>query len=210
MSFGAITRGGSRGRLLVLAHLMMSVDLVSVCMRVLGGWCLPTTASAWRALNGVGWPLIGWAVGCVRVCISLSVSVPLRLDLQVSGQLIVSSPVSSINTGIGTCLVLSDSSAKCFGQGTYGQLGQDSTDDLGDGAGEMGDNLPTIQLGTGLTVLSISAGGGYNCVVLSDSSTKCFGRGGNGQLGQEGTDDLEATTPMRWGTICQRSAWAAG
>jgi hypothetical protein len=33
-----------------------------------------------------------------------------------------------------------------------GQLGQGSTADLGDGAGEMGDYLPSIELGTGLEI----------------------------------------------------------
>ena len=64
-------------------------------------------------------------------------------------------------------MVLSDGTAKCFGNSNYGQLGQGSTDDLGDQANEMGDNLPAIDVGVGLTVASMSAGNHYTCKCIS-------------------------------------------
>jgi alpha-tubulin suppressor-like RCC1 family protein len=45
-----------------------------------------------------------------------------------------------------TCVLLDNASVKCWGRDPYGQLGQGSAGNLGDGANEMGDNLPAIDL----------------------------------------------------------------
>ncbi|WP_374073635.1 hypothetical protein [Bdellovibrio bacteriovorus] len=89
-----------------------------------------------------------------------------------------------------TCALLDNSTVKCWGQNTYGQLGQGHTNNLGDGAGEMGDSLPAINLGTGRTVLQISAGDFHTCALLDNSSVKCWGRNDAGQLGQGHVNSL--------------------
>ena len=43
-----------------------------------------------------------------------------------------------------TCAILDNSSIKCWGSNTSGQLGLGDTSNRGDGSGEMGDNLPVI------------------------------------------------------------------
>ncbi len=45
-----------------------------------------------------------------------------------------------------TCAFLSNGEVKCWGDGASGALGQGDTNDLGDGAGEMGDSLPAVVL----------------------------------------------------------------
>jgi alpha-tubulin suppressor-like RCC1 family protein len=47
-----------------------------------------------------------------------------------------------------TCALLDDDSVKCWGRNQYGQLGLGDTSNRGDGPGEMGDNLPVVDLGT--------------------------------------------------------------
>ena len=47
-----------------------------------------------------------------------------------------------------TCAVLDNQQLKCWGRNQYGQLGLGDSNDRGDAAGEMGDALPAIDLGT--------------------------------------------------------------
>ncbi len=89
-----------------------------------------------------------------------------------------------------TCALLDDGTAKCWGDGGNGQLGQGSTDNIGDQANDMGDNLPAIDLGTGRTATAITAGTSHTCVLSDDGTVKCWGDGGNGRLGQGNTADI--------------------
>jgi len=58
----------------------------------------------------------------------------------------------------------------------YGQLGLGNTDDHGQFAGEMGDNLPFVNLSTtGQTVTGIAAGELHSCALLSGGGVKCWG-----------------------------------
>jgi alpha-tubulin suppressor-like RCC1 family protein len=82
-----------------------------------------------------------------------------------------------------TCAVLDDTTLKCWGMGTDGQLGTGDTSDVGDGASEMGDNLTAVDLGTGRTAVSVSAGGHHTCAVLDDNTLKCWGKSDDGRLG---------------------------
>ena len=78
---------------------------------------------------------------------------------------------------------------KCWGRGNYGQLGYGDTNNRGDGPNEMGDNLPTVDLGNGKTVKILVAGGYHTCAVLNDDTVKCWGRWNNGRLGYGDTNN---------------------
>jgi alpha-tubulin suppressor-like RCC1 family protein len=80
------------------------------------------------------------------------------------------------------CALLEDGSVKCWGCNHRGQLGLGHTQDRGDGPGEMGDNLPAIDLGAGKTVTAISAAQ-HTCALLNDDSLKCWGYNAGGLLG---------------------------
>ncbi|MFK7873564.1 MAG: hypothetical protein AB8C84_10460, partial [Oligoflexales bacterium] len=89
-----------------------------------------------------------------------------------------------------TCAVLDNNQLKCWGANYSGQLGYGNTDNLGDSGGEMGDSLSAVDLGTGRTALSVSAGNFHTCAVLDNNQVKCWGAGGNGRLGYGNTDNL--------------------
>jgi alpha-tubulin suppressor-like RCC1 family protein len=82
-----------------------------------------------------------------------------------------------------TCALLDDASVKCWGLNSAGQLGLGDTASRGDQAGELGDSLSAVSLGTGRTATAISAGAEHVCAVLDNASVKCWGFNGSGQLG---------------------------
>jgi alpha-tubulin suppressor-like RCC1 family protein len=86
-----------------------------------------------------------------------------------------------------SCALLDDRSVKCWGLNDFGQLGRGATEDLGDEVGEMGDNLPAVDLGAGRTAVAIAAGEHQTCAVLDDGTAKCWGLNHFGQLGQGDT-----------------------
>ncbi len=95
---------------------------------------------------------------------------------------------TSIATGLAhACALLDNATIKCWGQNTYGQLGQGNTGSIGDNANEMGNNLASISLGTGRTATAVYAFGYESCARLDNSTVKCWGRNTNGQLGQGNT-----------------------
>ena len=96
------------------------------------------------------------------------------------------------------CTLLSNDTIKCWGGGAYGQLGQGNINTIGDEAGEMGNNLDVIDLGTvdgmingvTLTVKDVQAGNYHTCALLSNDTVKCWGKGVDGQLGQGNTSTV--------------------
>ncbi|MEY4896437.1 MAG: hypothetical protein RI890_1236, partial [Actinomycetota bacterium] len=89
-----------------------------------------------------------------------------------------------------SCGLLDNNTIKCWGLGSSGQLGYGATSTLGDGAGEMGDALATIDLGTGRTAKQIATGSSHSCAVLDNDTVKCWGLGTNGRLGYGTTTSL--------------------
>lgn len=88
-----------------------------------------------------------------------------------------------------TCALLDDGTVKCWGANNRGQLGYGDTSDRGDAGGEMGDDLPTVSLGTGRTAIALAAGREHTCALLDNDTVKCWGRNDLGQLGLGDTND---------------------
>ncbi|MDC0747408.1 DUF4215 domain-containing protein [Polyangium mundeleinium] len=82
-----------------------------------------------------------------------------------------------------SCAILNDGTVKCWGENARGQLGLGDKVDRGNGPGQMGDALPTVDLGTGRKARKIAMGGRFACVLLDDASVKCWGQNNRGQLG---------------------------
>jgi alpha-tubulin suppressor-like RCC1 family protein len=95
-----------------------------------------------------------------------------------------------------TCALLNDETIKCWGSNQYGQLGLGDTNWRGDEAGEMGDNLPAVDLGPGSVPTAVSAGTSRTCVLLKGGSVKCWGYAlaVQGSLGDE-PDEMGANLP---------------
>jgi alpha-tubulin suppressor-like RCC1 family protein len=89
-----------------------------------------------------------------------------------------------------SCAVLSDGSAKCWGNNQWGQLGIGNTDNIGD------DEVPSsigpidITRSPGVTVQKLGLGRVHTCAFLSDSSVKCWGENSYGQLGLGSTETM--------------------
>jgi alpha-tubulin suppressor-like RCC1 family protein len=87
---------------------------------------------------------------------------------------------TAVSTGdSGVCALLGDGHIKCWGWNTLGQLGLGDKDSRGILPGQMGDALPTVDLGTGRTATDAA----YTCGLLDDGSVKCWGFNLVGQLG---------------------------
>jgi alpha-tubulin suppressor-like RCC1 family protein len=72
---------------------------------------------------------------------------------------------------------------KCWGRNSDGQLGIGDLANRGTLAGDMGQALPKVELGSGRTAKSIFTGAYHSCAILDDDTVKCWGDNGMGQLG---------------------------
>ena len=70
---------------------------------------------------------------------------------------------------------------KCWGGNDKGQLGYGDKIPRGGELDDMGDALPSVNLGR--SVLAISAGGEHTCALLEDRTVRCWGDNGYGELG---------------------------
>jgi alpha-tubulin suppressor-like RCC1 family protein len=91
-----------------------------------------------------------------------------------------------------SCAILDNGTVKCWGEGAFGRLGQGSATPIGNMPGQMGDALPAIDLGTGRTATTISAGFRNTCALLDNGTVKCWGAGFGGVLGQGNTNSVGA------------------
>lgn len=82
-----------------------------------------------------------------------------------------------------TCAILDDDSLKCWGWNANGELGLGDVAAHGGGAGQMGNALPTVDLGAGRRAKDLAMSGNTTCVILDDGQLKCWGTNGNGALG---------------------------
>lgn len=116
------------------------------------------------------------------------------------------------------CAVLDNGRVRCWGRNDRGQLGLGDVDNRGDAPGEMGDNLSTVDLGSGRSALQVAVGNQHSCALLDNGGVKCWGRNDFGQLGQghnfdkgDGPNELgdflsEIALDASYGTVTQIAA----
>jgi len=87
------------------------------------------------------------------------------------------------SAGSSTCVILDSGQVKCWGNNGNGQGGVGDTSNRGDAPGEMGAQLPAVDLGPGRTARSISGGAQHICALLDNGGVKCWGLNTSGELG---------------------------
>ncbi|CAN0369862.1 unnamed protein product, partial [Hapterophycus canaliculatus] len=90
------------------------------------------------------------------------------------------------------CALAVTGEVKCWGENQVGQLGLGDLEQRGgaNSSAQMGDNLPTLDLGTGLEVEELAlAAGSHACAVFASGGLKCWGFNGGGQLGLGDTEN---------------------
>jgi alpha-tubulin suppressor-like RCC1 family protein len=75
-----------------------------------------------------------------------------------------------------TCMWTTNDKAVCWGKGTDGALGLGTTgENIGDGPGEMGNNLQPVDFGFDRFPVDMSCAVGHCCVILNDDAVVCWG-----------------------------------
>lgn len=101
-----------------------------------------------------------------------------------------------------SCAVLHGGNVKCWGSNAFGNLGIGSTENIGDEPGEMGDDLPEVDLGAGKSATHVACGVDHACALLTSNEVKCWGRNGpEGVLGIGSTQDFFGAEPGQMGDL---------
>jgi alpha-tubulin suppressor-like RCC1 family protein len=99
-----------------------------------------------------------------------------------------------------TCVVLADNTVQCWGFGGNGRLGYANRDSIGDD--ETPGSAGPVDLGPGRTAKAITAGGSHTCALLNDNTVRCWGFGGDGELGHANKDNIgDNETPGSVGPV---------
>jgi hypothetical protein len=100
-----------------------------------------------------------------------------------------------------TCVMFTTGRVSCWGNGGS-VMGSGNAEPHGVVDGDMGDALPFVDLGTGLTATRLSMGAYHACVLLSPTNVvKCWGGNWEGFLGTENSVDIGGS-PNQMGNKC--------
>src|SRR5664280_1798921 len=92
-----------------------------------------------------------------------------------------------------TCALAPSGQAYCWGPNWNGRLGDNTTTDR---------STPVaVQQPTGVTFTSITAGADESCGLTSAGAAYCWGRNGNGQLGDNTTTDRHIPVAVQQGGV---------
>jgi alpha-tubulin suppressor-like RCC1 family protein len=87
-----------------------------------------------------------------------------------------------------SCALLPDGTVQCWGDDTYGELG--------DGTTMLSGSIPTPRAVSGLTgVAAVAAGGDFACALLGAGTVECWGTNSAGQIGG-GAGGNGSSTPV--------------
>ena len=114
--------------------------------------------------------------------------------------------MSLLNTALAagaghSCAMTASGGVRCWGDNTYGQLGDNSTE-------QRLTAVAVVGLPDGSIVTALTAGNNHTCALLADGSVYCWGRNNNGQLG--GATSAFSETPSRVQGSASVTALVAG
>ncbi len=103
-----------------------------------------------------------------------------------------------------SCAMDAAGDVKCWGVGSYGQLGNGDKLSVGSKPGEMGVALDAVDLGVdgdgnAFEATEVAAGRFHSCAMGAAGGVKCWGRGSAGQLGTGNTSDNVGDKPDEMG-----------
>lgn len=94
------------------------------------------------------------------------------------------SAIAGVFTGGGhTCSLRDNGEVKCWGYNGAGQLGLGDKTNRGSFAGQMGDSLPAISLGSKIKATRLALGAYHTCALFGSGGVKCWGANSLGELG---------------------------
>lgn len=99
----------------------------------------------------------------------------------------VGAPVQQLAAGwYHTCALLDDGRVRCWGYGSMGTLGYGNRDSIGD------DEVPSVagDVPVGGVAIQVVAGTYHSCALLEGGAVRCWGFGGDGQLGYGNTASI--------------------
>jgi alpha-tubulin suppressor-like RCC1 family protein len=97
----------------------------------------------------------------------------------------LSNVVAVTTGGRHACALVRNGGAKCWGANGHGQLGDGTTTES---------HTPVAVQGLPVDLAQIVAGGTHTCGLLTDGTVRCWGSGGDGELGNGSTSD--SSTPV--------------
>eukprot|EP01083_Nonionella_stella_P184285 668612_1 len=98
-------------------------------------------------------------------------------------------PVKIVVQSYSSCALSDANAVKCWGKNNKGQLGYGDVQRRGDDAGEMGDNLATVDLGSLFYTEDMQAGHSHVCAISTSDEVKCWGGNTFGELGLENANN---------------------
>ena len=118
-------------------------------------------------------------------------STPVDVQASSTGTSVLSSIAAISSGGSHTCAVTTGGNVKCWGDGYYGQLGNNAAVDSSTPVDVQASSTGTSILSS---IAAISSGAYSTCALTEGGNVKCWGDGNNGQLGNKAT--ANSLTPV--------------
>jgi alpha-tubulin suppressor-like RCC1 family protein len=138
--------------------------------------CALTSAGGAKCWGGNGSGELGDNKACTGPC-----TTPVNVSRLTSG-------VVAVTAGGHSCALTSAGGAKCWGDNTFGQLGDGTTKER---------HTPMDVTGLMRSIAAISAGETHTCAVTSGGGVRCWGQNSFGQLGDNRACGSRCRTPVQ-------------